>query len=360
VVASDARSESDAIVHAEEGGGETTSSTDPGVVRLAATGGTECFAIAASESEAEARRYRGELDLEHRDGQVFAINSLDLETYVAAVAGAEMPPLYPLEALKAQVVVSRTYALYSLWQAQARGGEAEFPAGTSFQVYGGVKAEHHRVSQAVEATRGRVLAYQGRIFRSYFHSTCGGQTSSAGIAFGDVQIPPLGGVRCNGCEGTRLWRWESIVEAAEIEAGLRRRLLESRAGVEVGKVTAVEVSDLAPDGRVLYVRVEHEKGALQWRADRFRLELERSRPGTLLSGSFTVERLDGGGRYRFRGAGWGHGVGLCQVGSGSLARGGKDCVEILEHYFPEAHVVLADDLVSAVPPVTAARAPRGE
>jgi stage II sporulation protein D len=316
--------------------GEPDASVATGAtLALGPAGSGEPFAVAAGDARA-ARRYRGTLELECAGGGscVRAVNSVTLEEYLLGVVGAEMPPLYPLEALKAQAVASRTYALHAM---QAGREEPVISATASFQVYRGVEAEHARVRQAVESTRGEVLVHDGRALRAYFHSTCGGRTASAGDVFGDAAIPPLAGAECDGCAGSARARWDLVLSRELIEAAIGRRLeaARERGAPAVGRLrlAELEVAEKTADGRARYVRVVHESGSFEWRADAFRAAVEAVRPGTLLSTAFTVER-EGDESWRVRGRGWGHGVGMCQVGAAGLARRGLGYSEIVARYFP--------------------------
>ncbi len=324
---------------------EPASETSEGELREAwlhpTNGDRRTFLIATTDPGDEPRRYRGALDLYPRDGKsgkdgkLVAVNALDLETYLAGVIAEEMPAQYSFEALKAQVVASRTYALYSLRLAERQGRSGVFSAGTVFQVYRGVSAEHPRVLQALEQTRGQVLTYLGRLFRAYFHSTCGGQTAAAALAFDEPDIPPLGGTWCGACEDTKFSHWRTPLAVEILDAAVRRRLARVGSGMGVGELRGLEVSDTGPDGRVRYVRVDHSLGSFEWRADRFQRQIEAVARGTIRSTRFHIDRGEKAGDYVVEGRGWGHGVGLCQVGAGRLAKT-MDYPEILGRYYPKS------------------------
>jgi stage II sporulation protein D len=212
-----------------------------------------------------------------------------------------------------------------------------FSCDTSFQVYGGLAGEHPRVSAVLRDTCGEALTYGDRLFPSYFHSTCGGQTARASLVFGEPPIPPLEGARCGGCDGTRYSRWESEVDAASVEKAIRLRIEQRSAPIDMGRLLALEVAETGPDGRVSYVRIEHERGSFEWRADRLRLQMAQVVPGAIRSTAFAVESKPDGSSFVFRGSGWGHGVGLCQVGCRRLAEKWT-YREILAHYYPSSQL----------------------
>ena len=120
------------------------------------------------------RRYRGELRLSGRGGQLRAVNALGIEAYLMSVVGSEMPHQWPLAALQAQAVAARTYAL----QQRSRGGGWDLKATVSSQVYLGVESETPSTRKAVASTRSLVLVHGGKLINAVFHSSSGGVTVS--------------------------------------------------------------------------------------------------------------------------------------------------------------------------------------
>ena len=152
----------------------------------------------------EKRAHRGRYRLVPTSGGKFdVVNDVDVESYLQGVLARELLAPWHIEAYKAQAIAARTYALY---EARTSGGGRHFdlyPDQRS-QVYGGIAAETAKSRDAVESTRGIVLAYgpagREKIFKAYFSSCCGGITQSAADAFGDPAIEPLSdqnvGPRC--------------------------------------------------------------------------------------------------------------------------------------------------------------------
>jgi stage II sporulation protein D len=280
------------------------------------------------------KRFRGAFILTLKGGLVSLDNRLTLEEYVAGVVGREMSAsVYPLPALKAQAVAARGYALYSLLRAAEQNRTAPLPRDDSFQVYGGIANEHWRVLLALRETRGEVLTYHGRLFRPYYHSTCGGKTADGSILFGEPGIEPFQSVECGACEGGRFARWEASFSPSQVETALRG-WLQAR-GVSLGRIIDAEVSETTGDGRARYVRVRHETGSLEMQAERFRALLGALGGPILRSMAFVIEkRAD---ELILQGRGWGHGVGLCQVGAGK--KGEREGYrEILRDYYPGSEV----------------------
>jgi stage II sporulation protein D len=275
-------------------------------------------------------RFRGSFVLSVRKGQLELANRLTLEEYLAGVIGAEMPASsYPMDALKAQAVAARTYALYSILLAAERERRPSFPGTERFQVYGGVAREHPRVLKAVRETVGEILTYRGQLFRAYFHSTCGGRTADAKVVFREPDIPPLRGGICGACDGSRFASWQVRWSGAELASAIRP-WLESQE-VDLGDIEMIGVSESAPDGRVRYLEIQHSRGSLEIHVNRFRSLLRKLDRVGLRSRAFDVAKE--GDAFAFRGAGWGHGVGLCQVGAGRKGET-QDYREILAFYYP--------------------------
>jgi stage II sporulation protein D len=278
------------------------------------------------------RRFRGGLIFTSWAGAVRVVNRLPLEEYITGVVAAEMPLSYPLEALKAQAIASRTYALYEmLWQ-KDHGGPRPFSQTASFQAYRGVEPGAEKAVRAVLETAGEVLIFRGALFRSYFHSTCGGSTLSAASVFGDAAIAPLGGTKCDACAPSPLARWQECRPEREIESALAGWARDR--GIELGPIDEITVAE-ARDERVTYLRVRAAAGSFEIRADRFRALLAAARGASLPSSTFQV-RLDSGG-FCFEGQGFGHRVGLCQVGAGRLGEAGT-CRQILAKYYPLSEI----------------------
>ncbi|RKG82061.1 SpoIID/LytB domain-containing protein [Corallococcus terminator] len=240
------------------------------------------------------------------------INVIPLEDYLAAVLGSEMPVSFPLEALKAQAVAARTYAL----QKKLDSYGAAFHMGSSVlhQVYGGVNREDAKTRAAVEATRGEVLTYDLAPIEAYFHATCGGRTESGQEALGR-NLPYLKPVDCP-CGKLPASRWSATLSEGE----LRKALKSSPEGMRVTARTAthrVTRVALADGSSVDGVQFRRKLGYMR-----------------LKSLDFDVEATSKG--YVFTGRGFGHGAGLCQWGAKALADKGKGYQEILSHYYPGA------------------------
>ena len=162
--------------------------------RLVARCGAAMTAVAAPAIMVSGKgTYRGSLEVRASGSALQAINVVGIEDYIRGVISKESPASWPIEALKAQAVAARSYALSS----GGRGGTFDHYDGTRSQVYAGVSAETAKTNQAVDATRLQVVLYAGRIAQTFFFSTSGGHTENnelSSLGFGQPPLPYLRGV----------------------------------------------------------------------------------------------------------------------------------------------------------------------
>jgi stage II sporulation protein D len=268
----------------------------------------------------------GEVEVRRVEGGLAVVNALPLEDYVAAVLGAEMPPSFPPEALKAQAVAARTYALGKKIEAVGEGKEWHLGATVLDQVYKGASGGDERTRAAAQATRGEVLSFDHELIEAYFHSACGGRTERGADALGrDLEY--LKSVKCGRCQGAPKASWT---------VRLGREELARAAGLG-GSATAARVVERTLSGRASRLEVEAggKKAAVTAVALRQALGYER-----LPSLAFDVAP-DGkeGKDLVATGRGSGHGAGLCQWGARGMAQEGKGYRDILGHYYPGAELV---------------------
>jgi stage II sporulation protein D len=258
-------------------------------------------------------------------GKTFeVINELDLETYVAGVVPWEMNAAWHPEALKAQAVAARTYALY---QQQANAGrEYDLVSTTQDQVYRG-RSNDPRIQYAVEATRGLVLMHDKTPILAAFFSTAAGPTEDAFTVWAK-DLPYLKGVDCPFDANSPYFRWRATFKLEDLEAGLRRQ------GISIGTIANLTALTHSRAGRVVRLRVLHSGGELILRGE----ELRRAIGYTVIPSTlFEVELV--GRQAVLSGRGAGHAVGLCQWGAKELAVLGYTFSTILHYYFPGTDLV---------------------
>ncbi len=273
------------------------------------------------------RRYAGGLILRGNGTEITAINLVTLEDYVLGVLYAEMPERFANEALRAQAVVSRSFALYHAQQ----GHELRDDQGS--QVYVGLELSDDTARRIVESTLGEVLTWNGAPFEAYFHSTCGGRTASARSVFGIQAPPPLcQSVVCDSCTSSPHFSWTRTLPRTDIDRFYKGAF---------GSNLRINIADRDEGGRALHFDIIANDGKSVDRpvADRFRNDFNygRALSKQLLSAWLTDVRVDKK-NVTVSGRGFGHGVGLCQYGAGGLAARGRDYRSILNLYFPGAQI----------------------
>jgi stage II sporulation protein D len=254
-------------------------------------------------------KVRGDVVVLKGKTQLAAVNVLPLEDYLVGVLGGEMPKSFPPEALKAQAVAARTYALNK--KLEQYGQPYYLGSSVISQVYRGLEVEDERTRDAVVATRGLVLTWQLQPIEAYFHASCGGRTESGLDALGR-DLPYLKPVDC-GCGRLPTSHWTLELKPADLKP------------LGVQKPSALKVQGRSPTGRARRV----DLGTRTVDAVTFR---ERVGYMKLKSLHFDVEKHRDG--WTLSGHGFGHGAGLCQWGARVYADKGWDYRKILQHYYP--------------------------
>lgn len=283
----------------------------------------------------DGRTYRGKLRIVPTKDGWQVINIVDLEQYVAGVIGWEMMRSWPVEALAAQAVASRTYALFCIQERRNSGDAWDIDDTTRFQVYGGVGPsnspnlwrESDNVLKAREMTSGQVLTYHGKGFKAFFHSTSGGVTTSPEAAF-DIQggLEPLNGSDLGDfCKDSPKFNWTLKLGKGELNA----RLIEWRC--KVTDCIRISITQSAPSGHAMTLRLFGRDGrSADVRAIDFRMKMG------LPSTQFEAARQDD--EWVFTGKGMGHGCGMCQWSAHGMAKSGWSHEKILRAMYPGAQI----------------------
>lgn len=255
-----------------------------------------------------------------KNGKVLRIETLSVETYLKGVLPKEMPPSWSSEALKAQAVAARSYALANLHKHEADGYDVCDT--THCQVYD-ASAATAATNAAIEATRGEVMTYGGRIVEGIFHSDSGGMTEDSEVVWG-TNTPYLRAVRE---PMTKTGEWSESFTLKDAEQRLEK------AGYRIGALKKVELSklvigqaakDRSRSGRVRFARFVGKKGT----ADITGNDLRRifGLRSTLFEMKLDKKEID------ILGYGSGHGLGMSQAGANRLAAA-MTYKEILAHYY---------------------------
>ncbi len=258
--------------------------------------------------------YAGNIEVWKGKSGLYLINELPIEDYVKSVVGSEVGSSWDMEALKAQAVIARTYALFQK-ASNNRNSSYDLTSSVLHQVYKG-NAVDARVAYAVVHTQGQILTYDGKPIEAFYHSTSAGSTEDPAEVFGK-QYPYIRPVAVN-CDVSPYCLWERRIPAEEIEKSL-----------DISGFKDIKIASYTVTKRVKAVDIIHARGVLTMKATDLRKMLGWNR---LPSTDFTVSQEDG--MAVFEGRGYGHGVGLCQWSALQMARDGKSYRDILSYFYP--------------------------
>jgi stage II sporulation protein D len=334
----------------------------------------------------EQQTFRGALRLVKREAGLSAINDVSLEEYVTSVISSEMSASCPRELLKAQAVISRSWLFFlktnglagsarreicapdeiRRWYGREAHPDFDVCADDHCQRYQGItKAFSPEVAEAVRATAGELIRYRGAVCDARFAKCCGGITERFATAWEDQDIPYLQSVHdspaqsatstperwiraappayCNTQDGALLrrilpgfdqetrdfYRWRVVYAPEELG-----EIAGSRLALDFGPIRDLQALARGPSGRIYRLKIIGERNHLVIGKE---LEIRRAlSPTHLYSSAFVVDKDSG--RLILTGAGWGHGVGLCQIGAAVMADTGKTYKEILLHYYRDTSV----------------------
>jgi stage II sporulation protein D len=299
------------------------------------------------------RRYRGHALLIARGSdELTAINVVDLEHYLLGVVPREMGkrPATEIEALKAQAIAARTYAIGNLGGRERQG--FDYYATVMDQVYGGTADEDSIVSRAVSETAGEIITHNGRPILAYYSSTCGGHTANieeswpwrAPLAYLRGVSDQVPGSNEFYCGSSSRFNWRVEWTRAQLLEVLGETLAAHTRGAvtRVRKVENVQISGRSRSQRAT-VRLVADGQSYTLRADSVRWLLRPQRGATLLNSARIYQldsrRKDGSVQaLTVEGGGWGHGVGMCQVGAMGRARAGQSYRQILQTYYTNTEI----------------------
>jgi stage II sporulation protein D len=323
-------------------------------------------------------KYRGSLGIKRiAAGPINIYNELPFEQYLYGVVPSEMPSSWNMEALKAQAVAARNYAILSSGKHTADG--FDICNGQHCQVYGGYSNEKASTNQAVEETKGKLVLYNGQPITSYFHSSSGGRTESSENVW-SAALPYLTAVDDKYSVGSPYDNWTKTYSTSDLKEKL------AAGGMDVGDIVDLVPLEYSVNGRVTVLEIKGTKKTEKLVKEKIRSVLGSSdiksiwykvttdadiymkdttennpavgRAGTVyvLSAS-GVQKMPASSKklyiknqdtvidsslvpssYIFNGKGWGHGVGMSQYGAKGMAEAGFDYIQILEYYYTGAKV----------------------
>ncbi len=294
--------------------------------------------------------YRGVLEItSNKDTQsLLVLNVVHLEDYLQGVVPAEIGKLAPaeIEALKAQAIASRTYALFQANQNGERGYDLE--ATVADQTYSGVEVEDPLVNQAIKLSRGKVLTFNGKLICSYYSTNCGGKTEYIEKVWEKPKQPYLIPADDDTfCSWSKSYTWEERWTREALEKNIKKFLDSTQISPdkEWGNLLDLKIKERSPSGRVEWLEAVSDKETYPLRADKIRWALKKSNGSSSILPStwFDLEIKRGEDnslkQVTARGRGNGHGVGMCQTGAIGMARAGYSYKDILTHYYSGVKIV---------------------
>ena len=192
------------------------------------------------------KRYAGKLNIYIRDNDILVVNVLELEKYLSSVVGSEMPAKWPLEALKAQAIASRTYALK-----QKGNSIYDIDSTDKNQVYIGLEARTYQTKRAVKSTRSLVLTYKNKLINSLFHSSSAGMTENSQDVWKN-KYPYLSSVKDFDKNNPKL-RWNKKFSKFQLQKLFPR----------IGGINQIEILNVTSTGRVKNIRIQGDFGTDQ-------------------------------------------------------------------------------------------------
>lgn len=312
----------------------------------------------------EDQEFAGELRIQkEKDGSETAVNILDLEDYLCSVISSEMSADSPMELLKAHAIISRSWALRAIEANRANAGhlrQTEYEsnghkgydvcADDHCQRYEGLRRMNPRAVEAVRATAGEVLVYthpdgKKELCDCRYYKCCGGKTEVFATCWEDKDIPYLKSVSCGYCDThdqkilqqvlnnydqeTRDFHdWEVCYSRQELHD-----ILLEKSGIDFGTIQHLIPRQRGTSGRICQLEIV---GSKQSETIGKELKIRRWLSKSCLYSSW-FDIAEEGDIIRLKGHGWGHGVGLCQIGAAVMGTQGKTYTEILDFYYPGTH-----------------------
>ncbi|MBN1127865.1 MAG: SpoIID/LytB domain-containing protein, partial [Chitinispirillaceae bacterium] len=272
--------------------------------------------------------YRGSFHI-HGGSKPVLVNHIDMEEYLRGVLPLEMGKVQKeeIEALKAQAVAARTYAYNRI--VERVGKPFDVVRTIADQVYGGVTVETSEADAAIAATKGLVLAWQDSLARVYFHSTCGGRTATVNEIWENrpfcsylSAMDDTDGQGVPYCSISPRFTWKESWSADQVSKILHATVGKTYPGKRFnGRLQAIVVRERLPCGRIQSCILESSAGDAACGGDKLRFVLRRKSATGYLLRSANFEVIENGpDRFTLEGKGYGHGVGMCQMGAIGRAR----------------------------------------
>jgi stage II sporulation protein D len=281
--------------------------------------GPEIIITSGEIIESGTKKYRGSFVLYRDGGKILVVNRLSIEEYLYGVLPSEISPSWHIEALKAQAVAARSFAFYNKLAAKDKRYDLE--SSVNSQVYNGFGVENEATNNAVNATRGLVMSYDGAVVQAFFHANSGGTTEDSREVWGG-SLPYLKCVDDPFCSEGKHYKWDYTVKLSRLSDNL------SKNGINIGEIYDIKVLERDDSGRVTQLKFYGSGGTNTIKGKDLRTY---AGVDNIRSSNFEV-RIDSADAV-FNGLGWGHGVGLSQEGAQGMAKKGYLFKDILKYYY---------------------------
>ncbi|GAB6099775.1 SpoIID/LytB domain-containing protein [Halanaerocella petrolearia] len=256
------------------------------------------------------------------------IKKLPIEEYVAGVVAGEMKQNWPKEAYAAQAIKARTFTMRRLEDKDNNLISARHQEAQAYKPQNITPI----IKQAVRMTRGEVATYQGQYIKAWFHSSAGGETTTAkaGLNYKKKEPPYIKSIESpDDAAPQNIRSWQLTLTKKEL-----LRVLQ-KTGERANQVIDIEVLDRDKTGRIVRVGIKHDKGVKKIHGADFRMAVGPDKLKSTLIES--IKKL--GDSFVLIGRGYGHGVGMSQWGAYKLARQGRSPEEIINYYFKEVKII---------------------
>ena len=315
----------------------------------------------------KSRSYKGNIEFIKFNGKITVVNDVGIEQYLYGVVPSEMSALSPFEALKAQAILARTNVFSDLGKKYKKKPYSLYSDVYS-QVYTGISKIHERANRAVDETRGLILTtHNGKPIQALFHSVCGGHLESNDIIWRGKKLSylpskpdKLSGLEkykdlsnerlfkkwidtrpnayCNLADkkvnkalnyAKKYYRWTKKYTRKKLE-----KIIKKKTGKNIGSLKDIKVVKRGKSGKAISVKVIGTKSTITINKE-LNIRKTLSSP-PLYSANFYVIKKGGNipNEFIFKGAGFGHGTGMCQIGACGMASVGENFIDILKFYFP--------------------------
>ncbi|MCS6954801.1 MAG: SpoIID/LytB domain-containing protein, partial [Candidatus Calescibacterium sp.] len=279
--------------------------------------------LSSNYLEYKNRKYRGKFFIVNKDKKYYLVNLVEINEYLKSVVPSEMPSSWDIEALKAQAIAARTYAIKVTIERRKKGEVFDLYSTVLDQAYYGIDKENPRTDEAVERTKDLIIVYDNQPIWALYHSNCGGQTIDGRMVFPKRLDPThqyLSSVKCQ-YSGKK---WENKVEIYTIKKNLEKSM----------KVSIYSIENIYTNNFRTYI--VYNKNSIY---SLYNWEIRKLIGYNVIRSPYINKLSIEGEHVVFEGTGFGHGVGLCQFGANTLAKNGFNYQDIIKYYYKNVEII---------------------